>query len=92
MCRINCSGGCPECAPDEHQEACVASYEHSLTCTCIGDTIIRETGLHEWICKHGVGHPIAESARKIAAKHKHELRMWMIHGCDGCCATEPRCK
>lgn len=25
-CPIDCSGGCPICAPDEHEEACVEEF------------------------------------------------------------------
>jgi len=41
--------------------------------------IVRTTGIIEWICKHGVGHPV-----EIPEQHKS----WGgIHGCDGCCST-----
>ena len=41
------------------------------------DQIIRENGVVEDICKHGVGHPNLEYL-KIFPKDG-------IHGCDGCC-------
>ena len=30
--------------------------------------IIRETGLREWVCEHGIGHPDLRSAHMQAAK------------------------
>lgn len=38
---------------------------------------IREHGVVEWICPHGVGHPIG---------HVNIWQGWMgVHGCEGCC-------
>jgi hypothetical protein len=50
--------------------------------------IRRKSGLMEWVCEHGVGHPLLASAIKIANKHKHILSTWLTHGCDGCCKSE----
>ncbi len=49
--------------------------------------IIRESGLVENICKHGVGHPHLKSAKEIAKKYKHPINTWIRHGCcqDECC-------
>jgi len=47
--------------------------------------IMRETGLMEFICEHGVGHPAVSSAKFKDEQHKHEPGTWSIHGCDGCC-------
>jgi hypothetical protein len=49
--------------------------------------ITRESGLVEWVCKHGVGHPTLESAIRVAKEHGDEPEVWMIHGCcpDQCC-------
>jgi hypothetical protein len=47
---------------------CVASDPH---------IIIREDGRVEWLCEHGVGHPVG---------HLTHWKSWMsVHGCDGCC-------
>ena len=43
--------------------------------------ITRETGLIEWVCEHGVGHPDMDSVHKMGNE-------WGIHGCDGCCSLE----
>lgn len=43
--------------------------------------IIRETGLVEYVCEHGVGHPDPESAKKMGEG-------WGVHGCDGCCSRD----
>lgn len=40
---------------------------------------VRETGLLEDICKHGVGHPNEDWLMD------HHENHWAIHGCDGCC-------
>ncbi len=41
------------------------------------DLIVRVDGRVEWICEHGVGHPVY-SPRQSEAD--------FIHGCDGCCS------
>ncbi|MGQ4893478.1 MAG: macro domain-containing protein [Candidatus Njordarchaeia archaeon] len=46
---------------------------------------IKSTGLIEWVCEHGVGHPDYESAERVANKYGHSKDVWLIHGCDGCC-------
>ena len=28
--------------------------------------LLRETGLVEWVCEHGVGHPDVKSPRRVA--------------------------
>jgi len=45
--------------------------------------IIRETGLVEDICMHGIGHPNAE----WLAKYDPDGKLgFSVHGCDGCCS------
>ena len=46
---------------------------------------IRATGLIEWVCECGVGHPDRSSAETIAKKFKHKTKTWLIHSCCGCC-------
>lgn len=41
----------------------------------------RASGLIEWICEHGVGHPDDRSVMKMG-------EYWGIHGCDGCCSRD----
>ena len=41
---------------------------------------IRETGLVERVCPHGIGHPDPDW---LKGKPSH----WGVHGCDGCCST-----
>lgn len=50
---------------------------------------IRASGLIEWVCEHGVGHPDYESAVYLNT-HGHEgsRGTWGIHGCDGCCSRD----
>lgn len=43
---------------------------------------VRENGLVEDICKHGVGHPNKEWLDDHDPTG--ELGFW-VHGCDGCC-------
>lgn len=47
--------------------------------------ITRKSGLDEWVCLHGVGHPDYKSAKKIAEINGHKIDTWLIHGCDSCC-------
>ena len=48
--------------------------------------IVRETGLLERRCVHGIGHPDPDS---VAYLEEHppagSAGTWGIHGCDGCC-------
>jgi len=44
---------------------------------------IRETGLVEDICKHGIGHPNAEWLARNDPDNKFGFN---VHGCDGCCS------
>jgi len=48
----------------------------------------RETGLMEFQCIHGVGHPAAQSAHFLDVIHGDKKGTWSIHGCDGCCGRE----
>lgn len=50
--------------------------------------IKRGTGLVEYQCEHGVGHPDEISASAIADKHGHDVHIWLVHGCDGCCSSD----
>lgn len=50
---------------------------------------LRETGLVERICDHGIGHPDPDSAEFFNQFGPEGSRgTWGIHGCDGCC-VEP---
>lgn len=40
---------------------------------------VRSSGLIEWVCEHGVGHPDIASVKEMGND------CWGIHGCDGCC-------
>lgn len=42
------------------------------------EKIVRGSGLIEWVCEHGVGHPDSESVKKLGEPYG-------IHGCCGCC-------
>ena len=44
--------------------------------------IVRETGLVEDVCEHGVGHPNREWLR---VHDPDGSKMLGVHGCDGCC-------
>jgi hypothetical protein len=46
------------------------------------DMFLRETGLIERICPHGVGHPDPDSAAFLNANGGGG---YGVHGCDGCC-------
>lgn len=48
--------------------------------------ILRENGLIEDVCKHGIGHPNRESVRR------RNIEGDDIHGCDGCCVRLPNGK
>lgn len=48
--------------------------------------LIRETGLIEHVCKHGVGHPDPRSSAWHDEKRNHKSGTWSVHGCDGCCS------
>lgn len=46
---------------------------------------IRESGLVEDVCDHGIGHPNAQWLAKHDPKGKKGFN---VHGCDGCCGRE----
>lgn len=50
--------------------------------------LLRETGLVEWVCAHGVGHPDHASADEQDKRRQHVAGTWRIHGCEGCCARD----
>lgn len=54
--------------------------------------LLRETGLIERTCTHGVGHPDPDSATYMDRFYGHKPGTWSRHGCDGCCSklTEGR--
>jgi hypothetical protein len=45
---------------------------------------LRETGLIERICPHGIGHPDPDSAAWME-RATGQIDAWGVHGCDGCC-------
>ena len=50
----------------------------------------RDTGLMEFVCIHGVGHPAAQSAAFLDSLYLKEGQRgcWSVHGCDGCCGRD----
>lgn len=48
---------------------------------------LRETGLVERICPHGIGHPDPDSGAWLT-RLTGKNRRWDLHGCDGCCGTD----
>jgi len=48
--------------------------------------IVRASGLIEWQCEHGVGHPDENSVVEMG--RKTDDATWGVHGCDGCCSRE----
>lgn len=52
----------------------------------VGDVFEKRLGgIVEWICPHGVGHPLVSSIHEVASRSKHSFETLSIHGCDGCC-------
>lgn len=49
---------------------------------------IRETGLIEYRCEHGVGHPDHASAARLEKHYDDDAGIWLVHGCDGCCRRD----
>ena len=47
--------------------------------------LTRSSGLVEYVCEHGVGHPDYQSAKVIAKRFKGTIKTWLVHGCCGCC-------
>lgn len=50
----------------------------------VGQTV-RETGLLEDLCEHGVGHPNKQWLAERKITHPWQA-YWGTHGCDGCCS------
>ena len=59
-----------------HRHSIHTMYKHPM--------LLRETGLIEHICEHGVGHPCPDSAAYYGRLYKQD-DAYMVHGCDGCC-------
>ena len=52
----------------------------------------RESGIVEYTCPHGVGHPVARAV-SVRLKEYEPLRPSEgVHGCDGCCSQIERPK
>ena len=51
---------------------------------------LRETGLVERMCEHGIGHADPDSAGHFDRAYGHEPGTWSTHGCDGCCVDPYR--
>lgn len=45
--------------------------------------LVREFGLIEDVCEHGVGHPNLDWLKEKDPNHE---TTWSIHGCEGCCS------
>ncbi len=46
----------------------------------------RASGLLEWVCSHGVGHPDGNVVKELNKRYKSTA--WGVHGCDGCCSRD----
>ena len=69
-----CVGPCPYHAPSDH---------HMVE----WPKVLRETGLIERVCSHGIGHPDPDSVRFFISIDLGYAYL-NIHGCDGCCGGE----
>jgi hypothetical protein len=51
----------------------------------------RSSGLLEWVCMHGVGHPVYSSTKYMdLLMGKGSKGSWGVHTCDGCCKKPPK--
>jgi hypothetical protein len=54
------------------------------------EKIRRASGLIEWACEHGCGHPDANSVEELSERRAGSddppATHWSVHGCDGCCS------
>ena len=46
---------------------------------------IRESGMAERLCEHGIGHPDPDSIAWLKRSFGPDAEYFGIHGCDGCC-------
>ena len=58
---------------------------------------IRSSGLLEWVCECGIGHPDMESALEVSRRLSEpndeasvieNAYAWSSHGCCGCCSRD----
>ena len=80
-------GWCPECEHtcDDHYSVKMVQIFKNKVPAWVKQYLVRESGLLEEICQHGVGHPERESVKEM---DKIGLKGFGIHGCDGCCSPK----
>jgi len=66
----------------------VIHFDHDTGIEAFPFLIRRDSGLMEFICQHGVGHPVASSAHYLSFLWQDKDDNWSVHGCDGCCGRE----
>ena len=79
------SDSCPKCVILSDRNP---KWDRDTGIPAFPTLIRRETGLMEFLCEHGVGHPAKSSAHFMDVIHETEPGVWSTHGCDGCCSRD----